>query len=173
MRLLVLALLVVLGGGGEGVEVIQTPDSPVTIESASLGLDETATSVVTIRARGTSGPVDSFKVRIVISSASGKVRGFASRVLGNVDTEARPFVVTLNEWFVEDTDHVKVMVVARRSRQTDPVPNETYCGSNFCVEERKACISSCGVGCLARFSCKLGTTCESDCFCKSTPACGG
>jgi hypothetical protein len=40
------------------------------------------------------------------------------------------------------------------------------CGSGFCADERKECVTMCGRCGIAEYGCSLGTSCSSDCKCR-------
>ena len=146
---------------------IEGSSSTVTIENASLGFDETATSVVKIVAHA-SEPVESFTARIRIYGArnrrGARPEGVVSRVLGPVGLEARSFEIPLTNYFIED----QRITVAVGSVQVGPSPKEGLC-YNFCASERQSCRQDCGPGCISRFMCKISvSSCESDCQCKPT-----
>ena len=170
MKMLLVALVgfSTLTVEGEGqISVTETLGSPVVIESATLGFNEEATSVVTIRARA-SEPVGSFTARVYIYGARDRrghrPDGVVSRALGPLGLETQSFEIPLQNYFIED-QRIKVSV---GSVQAGPTPKEGLC-YNFCSNERQACRQDCGVGCISRFVCKISVnSCESDCQCKAT-----
>jgi hypothetical protein len=163
MKGIVLALLL----AGSAVEIVESPGSPVAIESASLDLDAKANSVLRFQARS-SEPVESFKVRVgIYDPVTGRPRGFTSRVMGSAAAETQAYAVPLEAWFI-DGERIRVSVVPRGKWDALSYGTGPECGTAFCVEERKSCISMCGAGCVSRFTCKMGASCESDCFCKET-----
>jgi hypothetical protein len=173
MKMLVLLTLVgfsALTVEGEVTEtpnspvVIETPGSPVIIESATLGFDETATSVVTLKIRATE-PVGSFtaRVRIYGSPTDKRPQGTVSRVLGPVGLETQTFEVPLREYFIEN-QHIRVSVA-----NVQAIGEKEGLCYGFCANERLACRMDCGAGCIQRFMCKISiNACESDCQCKAT-----
>jgi hypothetical protein len=162
--LFALALLAAVEASGPTVEVVDSPGSVVTIESATLGFDETATSVVTLKVRA-SEPVAAFtaRVRIYASATDKRPQGTVSRVLGSVGLETQTFEVPLREYFIE-AQHIRVSVA-----NVQAIAEKEGICYGFCASERLACRMDCGTGCISRFVCKISpSACESDCQCKAT-----
>jgi hypothetical protein len=44
--------------------------------------------------------------------------------------------------------------------------SQGVCGSGFCSDERKECISLCGRCGIDEFACTIGSTCSSNCKCR-------
>ena len=175
------------------VRVVNAIGAPIQIEIANLVYDSNAVAGIQFTARnGGTDPVVSFHARVSFDGR-GVARGFATR---RFDVDLAPgqstvLTAKLDKWFVERGHGLSIAVsqartpaaswrLASSQATSEPVIGEwsqeavasasSGCESNWCANERSACISMCHDGCVYSFKCSQAA-CESDCVCKTTPSC--
>jgi hypothetical protein len=193
MKMLLLMLLVgfstLTTGEGE-VAVIETPGSPVVIESATVGLntnrDPTAV-LVALQARSATGDVvDQFTARVDVIGEDGRTRGFVARSQGPVYAESARYEVPLQGWA---TGRGALRVTIMRARvgnrtwsegvwtedEDTEIPQGLACGRDFCLSMSIACNVTCKrAGCVLSFKCSMGPkSCDVECICRQNIICGG
>jgi hypothetical protein len=194
MKMLLLMLLVgstALTTGEEEVAVIETPGSPVIIESATVGLntnrDPTAI-LVALQARSASGDlVDQFTVRVDAIGEDGRARGFVARSQGPVYPESTSYEVPLQGWATGKGDLRVTVMKARVGSRTwsegvwtededTEIPQGLACNRDFCLTMSMACsyVTCKGAGCVLSFKCSMGPkACDVECICRVNIICGG
>ena len=175
------------------VSIVET-GAPVAIENVVASEVEAKGTPIalTMTARSTGEPADSFTMRVEVVSPEGKVRGVYTHARLLDDAEVRFTVLTdlpLNEKGAQlRVTVIRAHVGTRTWTEgvwTDDsemeIPQGVACAPDFCRVMAEACNVACnrstqvhGAGCVLSFKCRQGTKyCESSCACRLNVFCGG
>ena len=177
------------------ISIIET-GAPLVIENvvpSEVETKGTPTTALTLTARSTSEPVDSFTVSIQVIGSEERTRASYSYARLLEDTNAVRFTVLLTDWSFMKGDRIRVTVTrAHAGNRTwadgvwaeDPemeLPVAAACPPDFCRVMAEQCNVACnrstqvhGAGCVLKFTCRMGPKyCESACICRQNVFCGG